>query len=351
MIDIVSAIFASFRLVIHVAGISKNNDDGQEHEDYTYYFNIKIKKTINTLRVTYTKKYYSHNPTFEMNKVILPHNWFGSADGTQYNTLQELNYDEERSIYILRLISNSWELEIPFKDFEGVLLPSTKFHPKFIRNVLNPLPCSVYASLFKLTFDHDYYLPVDHFYIRDNDTFTNTTDFSLKNYRENFYNKKMLLGLLKIRQILAFVYCMEYQEKAIPDCPKKAIINIPYDTIIKVMVKISINLYQVGMIEKFLLIDEMMGKNTHPIKIKKIKTRICDFWINRCCRNHARDCTFAHGINDLNDVNVDTISPNNPLYKTRLCNNYMNGKKCGYGKYCHFAHGENDMRILCDPCI
>ena len=235
MFNIKNATFAAIQLVIQ-AICNSLHSDGIIRDDYFYFINIKIIDTIETLSVTYVRNYGRQCPAFEMNKEILPHNWFATSDGTPYTTSETLNYDKEKSIYILHLISNSWELKIPFEEFEKVLYPSTKFFPEFIRNNNNPIPCSSYTSLFDLTL-------YDNLCLCDENMICTNPNYDMINYKDDFYNKRSLLSLLKKRQVILFVFLYFQKIDILGD--------IPFDIIMKIIRNMSSNLYQVGMKKKW----------------------------------------------------------------------------------------------------
>jgi hypothetical protein len=68
------------------------------------------------------------------------------------------------------------------------------------------------------------------------------------------------------------------------------------------------------------------------INYSRYKTELCrQFSENGECK-YGDKCQFAHGINDLKDVN------RHPKYKTDYCKTFHSKGFCPYGPRCHFIH-------------
>jgi hypothetical protein len=74
------------------------------------------------------------------------------------------------------------------------------------------------------------------------------------------------------------------------------------------------------------------------------KTELCKYWKQGKCNKKAKDCGYAHGLEDL---------VNRKGKFTRMC---INADNCEYGHACHFAHNKKELvqntRSMCpeDEC-
>ena len=72
--------------------------------------------------------------------------------------------------------------------------------------------------------------------------------------------------------------------------------------------------------------------NPKQINYSRYKTELCrQFSENGECK-YGDKCQFAHGFNDLKDVN------RHPKYKTDYCKTFHSKGFCPYGPRCHFIH-------------
>jgi len=72
------------------------------------------------------------------------------------------------------------------------------------------------------------------------------------------------------------------------------------------------------------------------INYSRYKTELCrQFSENGECK-YGDKCQFAHGMNDLKDVN------RHPKYKTDFCKTFHSKGFCPYGPRCHFIHDLNE---------
>ena len=75
------------------------------------------------------------------------------------------------------------------------------------------------------------------------------------------------------------------------------------------------------------------------INYSRYKTELCrQFSENGECK-YGDKCQFAHGMNDLKDVN------RHPKYKTDFCKTFHSKGFCPYGPRCHFIHDLNENFI------
>ena len=75
---------------------------------------------------------------------------------------------------------------------------------------------------------------------------------------------------------------------------------------------------------------------TKQINYSRYKTELCrQFNENGECK-YGEKCQFAHGFNDLKDVN------RHPKYKTDFCKTFHSKGFCPYGPRCHFIHEINE---------
>ncbi len=101
---------------------------------------------------------------------------------------------------------------------------------------------------------------------------------------------------------------------------------------------------------------------------KKIKTRLCEKFLQYGVCAFGDHCTYAHGVRELQKA-VSSLGPsasNNPSFKTSLCRHvascalvliayyttympylcraYMSGMYCQFADKCQYAHGRHELR-------
>ena len=85
-----------------------------------------------------------------------------------------------------------------------------------------------------------------------------------------------------------------------------------------------------------LIMNMNMNNVNKQINYSRYKTELCrQFSENGECK-YGDKCQFAHGYNDLKDVN------RHPKYKTDFCKTFHSKGFCPYGPRCHFIHDLNE---------
>eukprot|EP00930_Biecheleria_cincta_P063551 TRINITY_DN4908_c0_g2_i1.p1 TRINITY_DN4908_c0_g2~~TRINITY_DN4908_c0_g2_i1.p1 ORF type:complete len:724 (+),score=114.81 TRINITY_DN4908_c0_g2_i1:53-2224(+) len=88
------------------------------------------------------------------------------------------------------------------------------------------------------------------------------------------------------------------------------------------------------------------GRGTDP-GTRKFKRQICTFWEQGKCEK-GRDCTFAHGVDDIEVRNSGSVGAGDANllesrnYKRNLCTYFAQGR-CDKGDKCSFAHGRWEL--------
>ena len=75
------------------------------------------------------------------------------------------------------------------------------------------------------------------------------------------------------------------------------------------------------------------------------KTLLCEHFRYPLGCPRGKECTFAHGGDDLRKHNANML--NDHRFKTKMCENWAKTGRCAYqeqGHVCHFAHGKDDLR-------
>ena len=72
------------------------------------------------------------------------------------------------------------------------------------------------------------------------------------------------------------------------------------------------------------------------INSSRYKTELCRQFIENGGCKYGEKCQFAHGMDDLKDVN------RHPKYKTDYCKTFHSKGFCPYGPRCHFIHELNE---------
>lgn len=91
-----------------------------------------------------------------------------------------------------------------------------------------------------------------------------------------------------------------------------------------------------------LLTQAQSADNQKQINYSRYKTELCRQFIENGECKYGDKCQFAHGVDDLKDVN------RHPKYKTDYCKTFHSKGFCPYGPRCHFIH---ELHEKFDPSI
>lgn len=90
------------------------------------------------------------------------------------------------------------------------------------------------------------------------------------------------------------------------------------------------------------LLSSQNSENQKQINYSRYKTELCRQFIENGECKYGDKCQFAHGVDDLKDVN------RHPKYKTDYCKTFHSKGFCPYGPRCHFIH---ELHEKFDPSI
>jgi len=90
------------------------------------------------------------------------------------------------------------------------------------------------------------------------------------------------------------------------------------------------------------LLNAQNTENQKQINYSRYKTELCRQFIENGECKYGDKCQFAHGLQDLKDVN------RHPKYKTDYCKTFHSKGFCPYGPRCHFIH---ELHEKFDPSI
>lgn len=90
------------------------------------------------------------------------------------------------------------------------------------------------------------------------------------------------------------------------------------------------------------LLSSQGTENQKQINYSRYKTELCRQFIENGECKYGDKCQFAHGMEDLKDVN------RHPKYKTDYCKTFHSKGFCPYGPRCHFIH---ELHEKFDPSI
>ena len=74
--------------------------------------------------------------------------------------------------------------------------------------------------------------------------------------------------------------------------------------------------------------------------VKKFKTEICKAWELLGTCPYSKECTFAHGKDDIRTKET------NEKYKTKDCDSFFSKGYCKYGQRCLFSHKLDNKRFI-----
>jgi hypothetical protein len=85
----------------------------------------------------------------------------------------------------------------------------------------------------------------------------------------------------------------------------------------------------------------------------KLKTKLCEKFLQFGDCPFGMSCNYAHGVRELQKAAAATSNTtggdaggesDNPSFKTALCKSYMAGMYCHFGQRCQYAHGRHELR-------